>query len=85
MLHAVRHAIRTTEVQSCVQVKLVKDIQAGTRQFATRQMTWFRDDPMYTWLGASQPASEIVASIVASLKHPMAPGELDHEAAAACR
>lgn len=71
-------------MHSCVQVQLVKDIQAGTRQFATRQMTWFRDDSMYTWLDASQPASEVVASIVAGLQHPMAQGEFDHEAAASC-
>ena len=70
--------IWSNEVQSCVhcvQVKLVKDIQAGTRQFATRQMTWFRDDSMYTWLDAS---------IVAGLEHPMAPGELDYGDVAAC-
>ena len=71
-------------MQTCVQVKLVKDIQAGTRQFATRQMTWFRGDTMYTWLDASQPASEIVASIIASLEHPMPQGGCGHEVAAAC-
>lgn len=35
-------------------VRLVRQYQAVTRQFARRQMTWFRQSPQYTWLDAAE-------------------------------
>ena len=52
------------------QVQMVKDIQQASRQLGKRQMTWFRDDPMYLWLDAKQPVADLVDHITASLQKP---------------
>ena len=49
------------------QVQMVKDIQQASRQLNKRQMTWFRDDPMYQWLDAKQPTDALVQQIVESV------------------
>ena len=46
---------------------MVKDIQQASRQLNKRQMTWFRDDPMYMWLDAKQPVDKLVDQIASSL------------------
>ncbi len=46
---------------------MVKDIQQASRQLNKRQMTWFRDDPMYLWLDAKQPVDKLVDQIASSL------------------
>ena len=46
---------------------MVKDIQQASRRLNKRQMTWFRDDPMYLWLDAKQPVEKLVDQIVSSL------------------
>ncbi|DBA89023.1 TPA: hypothetical protein ACH3X2_000238 [Trebouxia sp. C0005] len=43
------------------------DIQQASRQLNKRQMTWFRDDPMYLWLDAKQPVAKLVDQIASSL------------------
>lgn len=55
------------EATSAQLVKLVKDIQQASRQLNKRQMTWFRDDPMYLWLDAKQPVEKLVDQIASSL------------------
>lgn len=50
------------------QVQMVKDIQQASRQLNKRQMTWFRDDPMYQWLDAKQPIDVLVQQIVESME-----------------
>ena len=49
---------------------MVKDIQQASRQLNKRQMTWFRDDPMYQWLDAKQPLDALVQQIVESVDQP---------------
>lgn len=49
-------------------VQMVKDIQQASRQLNKRQMTWFRDDPMYQWLDAKQPIDALVQQIVESME-----------------
>lgn len=49
-------------------VQMVKDIQQASRQLNKRQMTWFRDDPMYQWLDAKQPIDVLVQQIVESME-----------------
>ncbi len=46
---------------------MVKDIQQASRQLNKRQMTWFRDDPMYLWLDAKQTVDKLVDQIASSL------------------
>lgn len=53
-----------------IQVQLVRDTQAATRQFCTRQMTWFRGDPMYDWVDATQASDQVVHHIAASIAQP---------------
>lgn len=56
----------------CVeQVQMVKDIQQASRRLNKRQMTWFRDDPMYLWLDAKKPVAELVDQIARSLAEPV--------------
>ena len=47
---------------------MVKDIQQASRQLNKRQMTWFRDDPMYQWLDAQQPVHTLVQQIVEAVE-----------------
>ena len=49
---------------------MVKDIQQASRQLCKRQMTWFRDDPMYMWLDAKQPVADSVQQIISTLQEP---------------
>jgi len=37
----------------------VKDFQAVSRQFVKRQLTWFRGDPTFRWVSASDPAAAV--------------------------
>lgn len=50
------------------QVQMVRDIQQASRQLNKRQMTWFRDDPMYQWLDAKQPIDTLVQQIVEAVE-----------------
>ncbi|DBA85626.1 TPA: hypothetical protein ACH3X1_005203 [Trebouxia sp. C0004] len=54
------------EATSAQLVKMVKDVQQASRQLNKRQMTWFRDDPMYLWLDAKQPVDKLVGQITSS-------------------
>lgn len=47
---------------------MVKDIQQASRQLNKRQMTWFRDDPMYHWLDGTQDVGALVEQVVSSLQ-----------------
>lgn len=58
------------------QVQMVKDIQQASRQLNKRQMTWFRDDPMYQWLDAKQPTEALVQQIVESVEQPKHVGKV---------
>ena len=49
---------------------MVKDIQQASRQLNKRQMTWFRDDPMYRWVDAKQPTETLVQQIVGAVEKP---------------
>ena len=49
----------------------MKDIQQASRRLNKRQMTWFRDDPMYLWLDAKKPVAELVEQIASSLAEPV--------------
>eukprot|EP01018_Ginkgo_biloba_P000811 Gb_23529 [translate_table: standard] len=42
----------------------LSDFQKASRNFAKRQYTWFRNEPLYQWLDASQPLEKLVESIV---------------------
>jgi tRNA dimethylallyltransferase len=47
-------------------------IQQATRQFAKRQLTWFRKEPSVTWLQGFGDDPEIVAAALAFLRTPRA-------------
>ncbi|XP_021848550.1 tRNA dimethylallyltransferase 9 isoform X2 [Spinacia oleracea] len=36
------------------------EFQKASRNFAKRQMTWFRNDPIYNWLDASKPLEKVL-------------------------
>lgn len=38
--------------------------QKASRNYAKRQLCWFRDEDKFRWLNASLPAEDIVASLV---------------------
>lgn len=58
---------------------MVKDIQQASRQLNKRQMTWFRDDPMYQWLDAKQPIDVLVQQIMESVEQPEHVGMFFHQ------
>eukprot|EP00898_Chlorokybus_atmophyticus_P003871 jgi/Chlat1/4485/Chrsp29S04424 len=41
----------------------------ASRQYATRQLTWFRNDPQYLWLDALTPPQENAAIVLQELQH----------------
>lgn len=63
---------------------MVKDIQQASRQLNKRQMTWFRDDPMYQWLDAKQPIDALVRQIVDSMEESKHVGNLSHLTPCTC-
>ncbi|KAH9310130.1 hypothetical protein KI387_038041, partial [Taxus chinensis] len=38
----------------------LSEFQRASRNFAKRQLTWFRNEPLYHWLDASQPLEKLV-------------------------
>jgi tRNA dimethylallyltransferase len=50
----------------------VEKIQLATRQFAKRQLTWFRKEPSVHWLPGFGDDPTIAAAALAFLKEPRA-------------
>ena len=50
------------------QVQLVHDIQRASRNLCHRQLSWFRDEPLFTWLDADRQPEVVTADIVAQLR-----------------
>lgn len=42
----------------------LSEFQTASRNFAKRQLTWFRNEPLYQWLDASQSLEKLVKFIV---------------------
>lgn len=42
----------------------LSEFQKASRNFAKRQLTWFRNEPLYHWLDASQPLVKLVNFII---------------------
>ncbi|KAK9829894.1 hypothetical protein WJX72_008519 [[Myrmecia] bisecta] len=55
-------------------VQLLRDIQTQSRKLCHRQLHWFRQDPMYRWLDATQSVPEVVDTIAAYLDMPQHQG-----------
>ena len=56
-----------------MQLQLVAEMQAASRQLSKRQITWFRGDPMYQWIEAARPLPDVADDIIASVlshRHP---------------
>ena len=49
------------------QVQMVRDIQRASRNLCHRQLSWFRDEPLFQWVDAARQPSDIVNDIIASL------------------
>ena len=50
-----------------LQVQLVKEIQSASRQLCKRQINWFRDDPLFTWVDARQPLEAVVEEVALAI------------------
>ncbi|CAL8468281.1 g7821 [Coccomyxa elongata] len=48
-------------------VQLVRDIQKASRNLCHRQLSWFRDEPLFQWVDAAREPAIIVDDIVAEL------------------
>ncbi|KAK9915049.1 hypothetical protein WJX75_004116 [Coccomyxa subellipsoidea] len=48
-------------------VQMVRDIQRASRNLCHRQLSWFRDEPLFQWVDAARQPSDIVDDIIASL------------------
>eukprot|EP00958_Prasinococcus_capsulatus_P013501 scaffold1393_cov343-Prasinococcus_capsulatus_cf.AAC.9 len=42
-------------------LQFLSNVQAATRQFAKRQLTWFRNDDIYSWLDSALGPDELVS------------------------
>eukprot|EP00887_Chlorella_sp_A99_P000641 scaffold5.g641.t1 len=51
-------------------IALVKDVATASRQYCTRQMTWFRDDAQFKWVDATRGDEAVVADILAAWDAP---------------
>jgi tRNA dimethylallyltransferase len=45
-------------------VQLAREIQSASRQLCHKQVSWFRDDPLFKWIDASQGEKESVDQIL---------------------
>ena len=50
-----------------VQVSMLAAMQAKSRRLCQDQLAWFRDDPLFYWVDASQPAASLTESILQSI------------------
>lgn len=51
-------------------VELARTIQTASRQLCHKQLSWFRDDPLFKWIDASQGQKETVDQILELYKTP---------------
>ena len=49
------------------QVQLVAEVQRASRNLCHRQLSWFRDEPLFAWVDADRDAADVSADIVARL------------------
>ena len=47
--------------------EMVQRMKQNSRNYAKRQMTWFRKDPRIRWIDAASPAEEVAREILADL------------------
>ena len=47
---------------------MVHDIQRASRNLCHRQLSWFRDEPLFTWLDADRVPKQITADVLAQLR-----------------
>ncbi|KAL0306570.1 UNVERIFIED_CONTAM: tRNA dimethylallyltransferase 9 [Sesamum radiatum] len=53
-----------SEFQKGIQIKIRKGIGMGiNKNFAKRQLTWFRNEPIYQWIDASKPLENVLRFI----------------------
>ncbi|KAL3635359.1 tRNA dimethylallyltransferase 9 [Castilleja foliolosa] len=43
--------------------RFLSEFQKASRNFAKRQLTWFRNEPMYQWIDASKPLENVISFI----------------------
>ena len=46
---------------------MLHDIQRASRNLCHRQLSWFRDEPLFTWLDAGREPEQITADVLAQL------------------
>jgi tRNA dimethylallyltransferase len=63
-----RHAVRHLEGR-CDREEMVRQLQADTRRYAKRQMTWFRADPSVAWIDP-QRKEDLVETIASFIHNP---------------
>ncbi len=47
---------------------MVRNIQSASRKLCHRQLSWFRDEPLYRWLDAARPADDVATEIATMLE-----------------
>ena len=45
----------------------MRDIQKASRNLCHRQLSWFRDEPLFQWIDAAREPADIVDDIIAEL------------------
>ena len=45
-------------------MEMVATLQAKSRRYCHQQLSWFRDEKLFRWLDATQPAEEVAQDIV---------------------
>lgn len=60
---AMEYLLSCREAKSCSAegfIDFLSEFQKASRNFAKRQMTWFRNEKIYHWLDASRPMREVI-------------------------
>lgn len=53
-------------------LSFLSEFQQASRNYAKRQLTWFRQEPLYHWIDASRPLDDIVDFLLNTYKEPSA-------------
>ena len=61
------------------QVQLVHDIQRASRNLCHRQLSWFRDEPLFTWLDADREPEQVTADMLEQLRGTAPTGSVSAE------
>lgn len=65
-------------IYSDLQIEMVCAMQAKSRRLCQDQIAWFREDPLFRWVDATQPTAALVKELAELIKAEFHKGIMPH-------